>query len=414
MLKLHLISLGLWSLLSLTIWAQVPLECPVKNHIFLIHGISGSAETFGSLKPYLNNLDSCYFADSFEYDTGNSKLTTRDFAQRFHLYVKGKFDQGVIRSQDKISLIMHSQGGLVGSFWLSMVRHMDPILFSKIDAFITLSTPFWGAEMANLGGRIFFALPGMDSNPLSPFGKKELNEMSYGSESIKQLSEEYEFLFGQSHIRFLSLGGKKILNNELIGEDDGVVPLYSSRPDHYGVFINGPLEEPRRGIASIDIQRPVGINFKIVDAEHFKLDLPGIANIPSSCLKEKKCRHPSLPFIMAHLNGETISESNEDLRRFRVTIFLTDASGTKLELQKTKIEIETQKGVSVPSIQALRSHRGKAKLQSGKAFSFYGVSLVPGEQEIRVKLKLEGKSKRTIQIPIEGGHSSFVHFKISK
>jgi hypothetical protein len=58
-------------------------------------------------------------------------------------------------------------------------------VYQKIDAFITLSTPHWGAEIAYIGKHFFFTLPEGIRNPISPFGRVELNEMSYGSRTIE-------------------------------------------------------------------------------------------------------------------------------------------------------------------------------------------------------------------------------------
>jgi hypothetical protein len=74
--------------LSFTALAQT--GCPSFNHIFLIHGISGNAKSFGKMENYLKSTDDCYKIHSFEYETGNSALSTYDFFASFDQYITKK------------------------------------------------------------------------------------------------------------------------------------------------------------------------------------------------------------------------------------------------------------------------------------------------------------------------------------
>ena len=95
-----------------------------KHVIFLIHGIGGNKTHFGymakALPKILNKKDPStrYLVRSIEYNTGNNEKTAYDFAQDVDLMIKRVTTSGKFREDDKISLIMHSQGGLIGSIWM--------------------------------------------------------------------------------------------------------------------------------------------------------------------------------------------------------------------------------------------------------------------------------------------------------
>ncbi|MBA2406351.1 MAG: hypothetical protein H0V66_16355 [Bdellovibrionales bacterium] len=395
---------------SLNSFAQT--SCPTFSHIFLIHGVGGSAKSFGAMDKYLRRLDECYQVHSFEYDTGNSTLSTYDFANRFDQYLLNKIAVREITPQDKISLIMHSEGGLVGNLWLNIVREMNPLVHQQIDAFITLSTPHWGAEMANVGKSVFFTLPEGVSNPLSPFGRIELNEMSYGSRTIENLGSIFAQNFWPINFRPLALGGIHKIKNKIIGENDVVVPVFSSRPDHFfanqevNVNVNSGI------IPASSFTKTNRVPFVTVPATHLKLDLPGIATIPIKCLEDSGCDHPSLPVIVNHLKGRSIASVEDKLDHFRINIYLKNVSGGKIEKKDVKIEIIKNDSLSIPLTEKLNQYRGKAKRDEGLAFSFHGHTKKSGIQTIRILLTAKNKFQRELEIPVEGGFSSAVQLTL--
>lgn len=161
--------------------------------VFLIHGIAGDATTFPNLDKaielYLNRIRPEYNNEVVlvTYDTGGKgPVPVRDkdgkirvhkktgrivttlqdktsyrFAAEFGAEVNRYFIAGTpIREGDKISIIMHSQGGLVGSQWIfnAFLQTIIPRKFGvpdffpqyvkHLDAAITLGTPFWGTKQA--------------------------------------------------------------------------------------------------------------------------------------------------------------------------------------------------------------------------------------------------------------------------
>lgn len=350
------------------------------------------------MEKVLNNFDPCFQVQSFEYDTGNSKLSTYDFAQDFHKFISKNIEAGVIHSQDKISLIMHSQGGLVGNIWLGQVKQTNPELFSQVDGFITLSTPHWGAMIADVGKNFFYTLPSGMENPLSPFGKIELNEMSFGSKTIQDLSSNIPKVFQVRSVRPLALGGLHSESTTLYGENDAIVPIYSSRPDNYvGVY---KLSEaiPEEEIPRDLFKKSNNVPFVVVPATHFKLKSPGVAEIPKECLAS--CNHPSLQIIKNHLQGRSIASYEPKLEEFRVSIYLEDPD--------VKLQILEAKNIALKALDQLKGYKGDAKISEGMAFSFSGRTKRQGTLEIKAQLSFKNGLKRMVIIPVEGGRSSIL------
>lgn len=224
-------------------------------------------------------------------------LSTYDFAKNFHDHVLSRVKAGTISVNDKISLIMHSQGGIVGNIWLNMIRQTDMVLFSQVDSFITLSTPHWGADMANLGKKLFFTLPATWGNPLSPIGRIELNEMSYGSGTINDVNWSLPQVFAHKSIRPLALAGYHKGGEGIIGEGDVVVPVYSSRADHYASEESVTLSDT---FVPARFTKHETTPLVVVSADHIQMAQPGIASLPKKCLKSSSCDHPSISAITNH------------------------------------------------------------------------------------------------------------------
>lgn len=376
-----------------------------RNFIFLIHGINGSERTFGSMEKYLNLVDSCNQAQDFVYNTGNSKLSTYHFSDDLNNFIQKSMEQSQFSEKDKISLVMHSQGGIVGTLWLNKVRQSDKELFQKVDSFITLSTPYWGSSMANLGDNFFFTLPEKLDNPISPVGRSELEEMSHGSATIKAMQKVYQDIFSHSHIRGLAIGGLKRNYNPYFGEDDTTVSVYSSRPDHYSldvkVFANNKLKIRKDSFSKTEL-----VPFVPVMATHFKFDLPGVASLPSDCLVETSCNHPAIGPIIKHLTGQKIESEELNFRKYRVNIYI---EGWK-ELIKSSDDV---------TVDLVKPHGEDEtvdfKFRPGNELStsFSGVLKNAKVQTLIVKLKVNGKVVKVVETPVKGGHSSFINFDLT-
>lgn len=380
--------------------------CVEKNFIFLLHGVAGNGDTFGYLADYLEAQDPCYEVLSFEYQTGHPLKDVKAFAYDFHEFVEKSLLKKGAKVQDKISLIMHSQGGLVGSMWIKNLKEKAHPYADQLDAFITLSTPFWGAPIASLGKRIFYS--GLNYNPISPFGKAELNEMSFGSTTINRIYEDYEDIFTLQNLRPMALAGLKKFSSVLTGEDDMIVPVYSSRPDHYRVALTQSMARGPASIKSSQFAKTDHFKFATIRSNHFNFSLPGIASLPFKCLLLLRCQHPAADYIVKHLRREEIREGHSVFHTFRVQIFLENQTRNTKSFKNARLSILDRNGTWIPKYQALKKYRGPANNKEGKAFTFSGVYLKKGERVIKVKVTLKDKFQRVLEIPVQGGHTSIV------
>lgn len=155
MLSKIFFSLSLLCLLVSNSWAQSP-----KHYVFLVHGIGAGPSTFGQMSEALKKeaLGFDPHTDwqfvSFSYQTGSSSKDVMIFAQELSEFIAKKFESaGGLNSEDRFSLVMHSQGGLIGlNFLLKSFMNDErfhPELKSHLDAFVTMGTPYWGAKIAD-------------------------------------------------------------------------------------------------------------------------------------------------------------------------------------------------------------------------------------------------------------------------
>lgn len=389
MLKL-LIILLLTPVLS---WA-----CETKNHIFLIHGIGGNRTTFGQMETYLNQFDKCFVTTSFEYDTGNSFLSTYDFAQSFNNHVQDKIKSGVISVHDKVSLIMHSQGGIVGNIWLNMIRQTDMVLFSQVDSFITLSTPHWGADMANLGKKLFFTLPETWGNPISPIGRIELNEMSYGSGTIRDVHWSLPQVFAHKSVRPLALAGYHKGADGIIGEGDVVVPVYSSRADHYASEETVSFSD---SFVAARFTKHETTPFVVVRADHIQMTLPGIASLPKKCIKSDTCDHPSIAAITNHLKGRSVASVPAKLENYRINLYLQNTNASSRDISVELLDDGTQ------------FRKAAAKLTEGIAFTLEGKTRKEGVQKYLLLVKVKGH-RQVVEVSAEAGYTSILNLNYAE
>lgn len=368
--------------------------CKSRNHIFLIHGIAGTEKTFGVMDRYLEKINPCTVATYFVYDTGDSKQSTYNFSDTLDEFVNKSLIRNSFGPQDRISFIMHSQGGIVGSLWLLNARFNHPEIYARVDSFITLSTPYWGSKMAKMGKKFFFNMPEQFDNPLSPMGRIELQEMSYGSPTINALQSNFEQIFKNTHVRFLAIGGVKRVVNPLVGEGDTTVTVYSSNPNHH--YSELSLRGKDKHLARLN-----DVPFISVEATHIKTSLPGIAKIERNCMRETFCEHPSLQHILSHLQGAKVlpAKDEADFRKYRLHIYV-------------KGEV---KGLHV---RLVRPDGGKEKLKFDEKsddlmstyYWHYNEDSRPEAMEVQFYLgkKLLKKAKVTVQ----GGYSTFVNLAL--
>ena len=107
-----------------------------KHYIITIHGLSGDATTFGYMLPLLEyhiekyNFEYDVVPLNFVYPTGTKSVNVEHFVKLLESYLTQQFTQNELQKEDKISIIAHSQGGLISTLWyLKSIYGEDPRFF---------------------------------------------------------------------------------------------------------------------------------------------------------------------------------------------------------------------------------------------------------------------------------------------
>ncbi|MCM2277585.1 MAG: putative lipase [Oligoflexia bacterium] len=459
-LALGLAISGIAALLSADHWrralrapaAAYDLAFTTRHVVFLIHGIGGNAGHFGSMKPALEarGLE----VVPFEYDTGSAGKNTYTFAQEFGEFLKSYFDRsGELGEGDRISLVMHSQGGLVGTIWLARAFAGDsrfhPEFASRIDAFITLGTPFWGAKTAVFGSTVRRLADSLGVPFPLPFGPQELQEMSFGSHTITRfrrlaVDEEFARVRGeiQSRVRLLNIAAiatqLKLLapfaSDAREYEDDSAVPLPSARFD----FIHLTQKPHRPATVGFMEFAP----FRVVEALHLSPlpeseNFPGIAQVPERCVSNPNCRHPTFKIVADHLQGRPVPEGPplpSPLTSFMLELSIRAPQGVPLRPEEVSIELPpSQNGLRLADPLELYSHgkapaRGAAEFPNEARFYYMGYlrperakieneagsrTNLPANPSVRLRVRAPGFARQEVQAAVRPATSTYVEIELS-
>lgn len=468
MFKMKKIIFGFLLFLLISVSIQTKAEAqemfthkPVHT-IFLIHGIGGNKRHFGymskALPKILNAKDpeTKYIVRSIEYDTGNNDKTPYDFAKDVDLKIKKTTASGRFKKEDKISLIMHSQGGLVGSIWVfqSLMKtpgYSTPETIQYLDSFITLGAPFWGAKMAQWGSEIKSLAIQLGVPVPLLFGTKELEEMSFGSDMIydfRQAMIDFQYVeqidYLRNNVKLLNVVGVANVLSPLgifvsgtngQYEDDGAVPLASARFDFlYNQSLREDYDEGDRLMVS-NIKEAKLAPYVVVNAMHRsplpEMDnFPGIPQIPKSCIKEENCKHPTFPYIWKTILGEPIEQMDETLGDFKT--FLLDLN-VRVESEKDfkcddlKIEFFKRDGSVLDATANIeiskffelysKGQRTSQKYRNHCRYYFTGSikKNLPHRQEIvLIKVSGTGLKTRFVEMQLKESYSSFVDINLKE
>lgn len=313
-----------------------------KQVIVTIHGIGANASVFGylaeALQIHWTSSDELQYK-SFEYQTGDDQFSTQDFADQLDLFLKSKCQ---LNEFDQLTIIGHSQGGLVALLWLFKSFKRKSPLLGNVKSLITLATPFWGSKIAELGSSIYQLWDRTGKSFFLPTGKIEMAEMTFLSDTIffiRQLlisPEHQDFQnFLKNDINFFALGAyaKALMRlREFIGgpsffESDGAVCIPSSRPDFY-YLENSDTDYSPADILKLDqFKKSDYATFGVVQAVHHtfaSIEGPifGIAQIPKACL-QNKYTHPTFPLLLPLLNASE-KPSTITTQNYRFQSFILD------------------------------------------------------------------------------------------
>src|SRR5262249_2239655 len=125
---------------------------------------------------------------NFKYDTNSPTLSTEVFAKQLGESIDKYFKVSgpINHDEDKISFVVHSQGGMVAFLWTMYALSGDPEVhaeyFDCLDSFITLGSPFWGSNLATIADDYHKSNPNQELP-----GGWQLHELDFGSDTIVKL-----------------------------------------------------------------------------------------------------------------------------------------------------------------------------------------------------------------------------------
>lgn len=363
-----------------------PASIKPRHIIFTVHGIGGTDDTFGSLQtviePQLEEVDPAYdvVTKKFVYPTGSDTGDVFLFSEQLGATIEEAFEDRPIEENEKISFVVHSQGGLVTTIWfiqaLSQTNHPHHRLARQVQAIVTESTPFWGSKAA------YFAYDWGRNVGLSRFFQKylrmspaELRDMALGSNNVlrffqtgtqlmsqpwstgvrprmlnlagimpdlrshymKELLSSNGLNFGPGLTDFFEKQVRKSLNSGIRWESDSAVNVPNARIGFN--FALGLDNYNRNEVLKIDqFQKSLffeEVPLVVVETVHAST-LPDqfmdIAWIPPRCRDQKSCNHPAYKYIfkhLAHCDREGSSCDVEAYQKSMANLFPSDPSQGK-------------------------------------------------------------------------------------
>jgi len=276
------------------------------NNFILIHGIGGNVESFGEMKNTIPNDLECAVVHEYAYATEDSLLTPEDFARGLNTFISKIPWSG---KRKDLNLIAHSQGGLISLIWIVKSLKNEEGYSSesakRVNTYTTLSTPFWGSDFALMGDYTFFGL-GLKDNSISPFGKKQLELMQYGSSYFRDMIEvlispENEFIrnYLKNDIRILNVKAtlpKVSSFTNSIGaqffEGDAIVNLPSMTLNfNFAELLNEDYSTDKNETAIIKENHLASESYTYGSHMFIGPGVEAVAEVPIECLSVSDCNH---------------------------------------------------------------------------------------------------------------------------
>ena len=428
-------------------WSKTP-----KHFVFMIHGIGATPTTFGPMKEALVREASGFDRHtdwqftSFAYDTGNDTKDVIDFAKELGDFIAKKFkDHGGLHPEDKFSLIMHSQGGLIGLNLVlnSFKNHVrfHPELKNHLDAFITLGTPYWGAKIAIFANRMMPILSYLKIPLKDKWGDEELRDMELASDFSALMRQELstpdnEGVIEQikNQVRFLVFSGVTERLNFLAPfasgkgryEDDTAVPIPSSRLDFFYYADSKNYNDQ----VSSDEFKYTGLidpeNYIVVNAFHASplpqnKNAPGIAKLPDRCANVSylDCDHPTYPLLVQHLfKLERSPAFVRDLTSFAVDLKLK-FHGLPVDKKQMSISFKAMtKGLRIGKDTEL--YNNVSRWTEEGDFRLYHTGTIDPKKttstlgKIQITIKTPGFRDRMVMVPVKTALSTYLELDIEK
>lgn len=321
---------------SLTKWfSREPAQFQpqsAKHYIFTVHGLAGNEATFGSLLPTLKNhleyADPKYevVTHTFRYATGRMDADVPQFIESFEKFLDEYFKYNRLAKDDKISIVCHSQGGLVTTLWYAKaiagtdLRQIE--IANQVTTIVTQGTPFWGSGMAHIiNDKLPFEWMRNLVYKFLAIGRLEVRDMSTASNRIfdffrQKAAAKVEYLQSPYMLNIAgvhpttSMQSKKF-NLGLRLESDQVVNVPSARLGFY--FYSDSIVKYMHNAVSETITMN-DFNYsqyfshdpelKLVESIHttFGKKTQGMAVVPGRCIDSSSCDQPTYALVFTHLS----------------------------------------------------------------------------------------------------------------
>jgi pimeloyl-ACP methyl ester carboxylesterase len=377
---------GLVLFFAATSLADVRPQYRARRFIFLVHGLSGSEKTFGYLPEALMNHAKVIQPTEdvrvipLSYETG-SKGSTYHFAADVADSMAEKIGQ--LQPTDRITLVAHSQGGLISWIWYLLSLNNKVEEFQKYhqmavqtEGIMTLGSPIWGSKWASFMGTdgilTFLA------ESVGGMGQMELHEMAFGSDTIFRFRDKAVQLDSANiklPLRLQAVGGvlyrhddPLATTSESIGlkfaearygagvgyraETDGAVTVPAARFDFIYLKQGKAKEKIIRAQDFTNFNFKEAGNFKVVEAPHASAGYAKIydmAEVPSTCQDlANPCTHPTFPLILEFTLACTkeVVDCNQEKYEQLVTKY-KKTDNWKKRVSPPELEINNLKSMSL-------------------------------------------------------------------
>lgn len=424
-----------------------------KHYVFLVHGIGAGASTFGEMKRTLKAEAERFdpYTDwqfiNFNYQTGSDTKDVTIFARELGDFILDEFNkQGGLNPEDQFSLVMHSQGGLIGlnlllkSFKGEASYH--PELQHHLDAFVTMGTPYWGAKIAIFANRMMPILSYLGIPLSERLGDNELRDMELASDFSATMRETFidpankevlERMKRQG--RFLVFSGVterlNILAPFVTGkgryEDDTAVPIPSSRLDF--IYYSDAKDAQMRDVKESDFKITDFVddnNYVVVNAFHAspfpqRAKFPGIAKVPNRCvdISYLDCDHPTYPMLVEHLfKQERRPAFIRDLTSFAIDLKL-NTNGYSIDKKKMSISFKSlTMGLKVDKDAEL--YNKVSRWSEAGDFRLYHTGYIDSKKtsstvgKVEMVISVPGFKDRKVIVPVKTALSTFVELELEK
>lgn len=426
-----------------------------RHFVFFVHGIAGKPENFGSLKEILleqkkyYSIDEDIIVEKFQYNSGDNQADVNKISLQLSDFIIKKIQEyGGVDENDKISFVVHSQGGLITTRLLLRSAMNDsryhPMLLKNYYSIVTLGTPFWGSKIAIAGSKVKALARMLGLDILTFFGNAQLDDLQVMSPAVDELRALLLEPFAQvlmeklqEQIHFVHVAGMpealKWLRPFVTGknqfEDDTAVPLPSTQLDfsyyvenaeHKNKSIIHPEDFFETKFTREDNFYPVSAFHTAIIKESVKVH--GIAYFPKKCLgfEYVYCPHPALAPVVETLFGLRKTRTpRTDYTSFAFDLRLRFNGRLLSEKEQSKLKIVLKPLLATTKIgKPGELYKRVRRWDKNGEYRLYHTGFIKQidsyEGLVQMRITLPGYSEKTIQIPVKKGRTTHLDLTLLK